>query len=474
MGKHSAPKGAGRGNRRRQATRPYTIDRLDPKGSISAKQTNAERRRPIPRERARRHKKRKRVALGCLAGLVIFVMALAVVGFVYVRNINANLQGGFQSDEAADAALDEVKPEKRDEPFYMIIMGVDSREVGEASRSDTLILARIDPPQQRITLLSIPRDTRVSIPGHGTQKINAAHSFGGPALVIETVRNITGLSISHYMEVDFQGFKDVVDALGGVTVDVPEDIYDMKAANHVKSAARLDAGLQVLDGAHALTFVRSRAFPLGDLQRIQNQQIFLKALLKEALKAENVFRLPSVVTAMSESVTTDMSVGDLLRITNQMKGMDEDALETVTMPGEPKMIGSGSYVIMDEEAFAEMVDRISQGLSAEPTPAEEPTPLPSSISVTIRNGAGISGVAAEVSGRLNAAGFSISEVGNANQFVYDQTLVVYEDDERLAQMVLDSLGMGRLVPSRGMYAFSTDVLVVVGKDWEAPIESNAR
>jgi len=328
------------------------------------------------------------------------------------------------------------------------------------------MVARIDPPQKRVTLLSIPRDTRVEVPGYGETKINAALAYGGPALAIETVTEFTGLPISHYAKIDFLGFKQIVDALGGVTVEVPEDIYDMKAANHVEEAARLEQGVQRLDGAHALTFVRSRQFPEGDLQRIRNQQAFLKALLAEMRKPANLLSLPSVIEAAADSMTTDMSVGTMLRIANQMKDMEPEDLETVTMPGTPQTIDGASYVIADEEAFAELLDRIKRGERVEVVEGEAPAMDPADVSVTVRNGAGIEGVAAEAAELLAGAGFTVGEVGNADQFVYEETLVVYSGDDRSgADLIASQLDRGRVVQSRGMYSFNTDVLVVVGKDW---------
>lgn len=468
MGKHSAPKPA-RGDRpSRRSTSTAKIDRLEPASTSAETRAQQERRRERPDfgARQRRAVKRKKVAMGCLTLFAVFLLAAAAVAFFYVRGLNAKLTTKFKSDKKADAVLSKPDAEQpKDAPFYMILMGVDSREVGEASRSDTLIVARIDPQQKRVTLVSIPRDTRVRIPGHGTTKINAAHAYGGPALVIETVKDLTGLPISHYAEVDFQGFKDVVDALGGVTVDVPEDIYDMKAANHVAAAAKLKAGVQKLDGAHALTFVRSRQFPRGDLQRIENQQTFLKALLDQTLQPGNVLRLPSVISAMAASVTTDMSVQDMVRIANQMKGMNSKAMETVTMPGVPKMLGGVSYVIMDEEGFAAMIDRVKNGQSAETTETATPVVEPYQVTVAVRNGAGVGGVASDAARRLRNLDFRVDEIGNMNQFIYDETLIVYKKNKDRAQLVADSLGKGKVVSSRGMYSFTTDVLVVVGKDW---------
>jgi len=481
MGKHSAPREPGPRRPRRstaktgKTAKTSRIERLEPASTSAETPTQHSKRRERPDfgERQRKTRRRKRVALGCLSMFLIFLALAAVAGVFYVRNINGKMQQNFKTDKKADLELAPPEEKKPDAPFYMLLMGVDSREIGEASRSDTLMLVRVDPQLQRVTIVSIPRDTRVTIPGHGKTKINAAHAFGGPALVIETVNEITGLPISHYAEVDFKGFKDVVDALGGITVTVPEDIYDMKAANHVESAAKLEAGTQTLDGAHALTFVRSRAFPRGDLQRIENQQTFLKAVLKEALKPANVLRLPATVSAMADSMTTDLSVGDLLSIANQMKGMNADALEAVTMPGAPQMIGGGSYVVMDEEAFTAMIERVKNGQPAEVADASGTTSAePYQIKVTVKNGSGISGVASDAGRRLRNLDFQIGEIGNMNQMVYDETLIVYKKNKDRATLVSDALGKGKVVSSRGMYSFDTDVLVVVGKDWGPPQASH--
>jgi polyisoprenyl-teichoic acid--peptidoglycan teichoic acid transferase len=161
-----------------------------------------------------------------------------------------------------------------------------------------------------------------------------------------------------------------------------------------------------------------------------------------------------------------MSLKELLELANQMKGMSDENLRTVTMPGEPRNIGGVSYVIADEEAFARIIERVSQGLPPEPEASEgDALPDLSTITVDVRNGAGIAGVAADAAARLSAVGIPVGEVGNANQFIYDETLIVYRDEEAAALAVQDALGRGKPVASQGMYSFSSDVLLVVGTDW---------
>jgi len=455
--------------RGRRSRRPSRIEKLQPKSTSfesHAEQSRRRGRRDFGEQRRRSMRLRKRlIAFGAIFGVLVLVGLAA--GLFFISDINDRLRGRLVADDKAVELLAQGKTIEIDDPFYVLMVGVDSRQDGERSRADTIIVARIDPKQRSATLISIPRDTYVSIPGHGKTKINAATVYGGAALAIETVKEFTGLPISHYIEIDFAGFKEVVDALGGVTVYVPERINDMEAAGYIRSAAVVEAGMQRLDGAKALTFVRTRDFPTGDLQRIENQQVFLRALLDEAFKAENVLRIPSLANAVAEQVMTDMTGGELIGLANQMRGMKDSSLQTVTMPGSPRRIGNGSYIVVDEEAFAAILERVKAGQPI--VSATDPAPeqvTPEQVSVSVRNGAGIAGVANAAAARLKADRYNVVEIGNMNQFVYGETLVVYKgDDKNKAEMVVAALGQGRVVNYRGLYTFGSDVLLVIGRDW---------
>lgn len=199
-------------------------------------------------------KKRKKVIVGVVAAVV----ALAVIGVgaasAYMGVLNGKLSKGI--DEDTQLALTD---KSLAEPFYMLLMGTDksqerdaSGEYGDSYRSDSTMLARIDPVQKKVTLISIERDTLVNIEGYGVGKINSAYTYGGPALMVKTVSQFAGVPISHYAEINFDGFKSVVDALGGVDVNVPITIDDADAGGHV------DAGEQTINGDQALILCRAR------------------------------------------------------------------------------------------------------------------------------------------------------------------------------------------------------------------------
>jgi polyisoprenyl-teichoic acid--peptidoglycan teichoic acid transferase len=416
-----------------------------------------------PRTRAHRDRTRrrtKRVLLGALIAIGILLLVGVAWAYAFLRGIEGRMQETVKADENVGQAL---TAKEAAEPFNLLLLGSDARLDEEAARADTIIVARVDPAERRVWMLSVPRDARVEIPGHGTSKVNAATALGGPALMIDTVEEYLDMPIHHYMEVDFSGFQGIVDAMGGIYIDVDVEIDDPKAASHSpgRRASYIAPGYQLLDGEHALTYVRSRDFPDSDFTRMRHQQNFFKALAQQSVSWGNVLKLPKMASEFSKFVVTDMSMGQIVNLAQALKGMNTENMQTATLPGEWR----SPYVVVDDEMKAYLVSQMLAGGSIEETSVPEPERAPEEISVAVRNGAGISGIAGQAAARLQARGFQVPEVGNANQFVYDDTLVVYKDDEAAAQLVVSALPTGRVVPSRGMYAFSTDILVVVGKDW---------
>ncbi|WP_084265885.1 LCP family protein [Actinomadura macra] len=173
-------------------------------------------------------------------------------------------------------------------------------------RTDTIMLLHLPADRSKAYVVSFPRDSWVEIPGYGNQKINAAFSFGGPKLLIETMENLTGVRVDHYGAIDFEGFKSMTDALGGVTVDIKQSVYD--PARKVNWTA----GRQKLDGEKALLFVRQRYnLPNGDFDRIKRQQAFLSALAKQAADGgtlTNPLKLDRFLSAFTKSISVDESV----------------------------------------------------------------------------------------------------------------------------------------------------------------------
>ncbi len=186
--------------------------------------------------------------------------------------------------------------------------------------------------RKKAYLISFPRDSWVEIPGYGNQKINAAFSFGGPKLLIETMENLTGIRIDHYGAIDFEGFKAMTDALGGVTVNIKQSVYDPARKKH------WTAGKQKLNGEEALLFVRQRYnLPNGDFDRIKRQQAFLGALAKQAADRgtlTNPLKLDRFLSALTKSISVDESVsaGDLRSLALSMRSVRVSDVMFMTLP----------------------------------------------------------------------------------------------------------------------------------------------
>jgi LCP family protein required for cell wall assembly len=492
MGKHSSGGWFGSGDNRSDLTRGKAGESQRPRipaervltGDNAAPLQDASPRRAgiesaparLRAERDRRRKRTKNIVLGVLLVFVLIVLAGGAALFAYAQQLQTNITVKDAQKLAPD--LVQAKP---GEPFNILLLGADYRKGDSAFRTDTVVIARIDPQQKKVWMISIPRDTRVLIPGHGYQKINAAHAFGGPDLALKTVKEFTGLPISHYMEVNFLGFEDAVNAMGGVWVTVPQAINDKRAASQSvrQRAAKIAAGYQKLDGEHALTFVRSRdGYADQDISRMKAQQIFFKAVADQLAKNTDVPKTIRVVNSITPYIQTDMSLMDLMKTALAMKGAGAKNLYTATLTGPWKT----PFIWTDEVKKAEIINAFEHG---EPfTAAMAPSALkaasdnlaqtattgtvkPSTVKITVKNGAGTAGWGAQAATILKSKGFAVKSVSNANQSVYKVTLVVYKKNKAAAEAVAATLMPGtKIVQSRGLYSSPTEILVVVGKDWD--------
>lgn len=306
---------------------------------------------------------------------------------------------------------------------------------------------------------------------------------------MKTVSKLAGVPISHYAEINFDGFKDIVDALGGVEVDVPMEIDDEDAGGH------LDAGLQTLSGDQALILCRSRhaydEYGDGDSYRAANQRLVLSAIAKKILSAD-VATMASTVQALSQYVTTDLEISDIIGLAQTMQGLDPATdIYSAMEPTTSKYINDVWYEINNVDEWKKMMTRVNQGLP--PTDEDIVDEMSNTVlattgsgqthsstnedgtqkkakrtgSVAVRNGNGITGAGTEASERIEELGYSV-ESGNADSFDYPKTLVIYDDEAKAsrAQEIVDALGVGKAMKNDGSYLFESDFLVVLGSDWK--------
>lgn len=302
----------------------------------------------VYREReARRHGSHKILRI-----VVIVSVALVAAGVGWVASIQMRMNNASTITDSLRSTLYDAL---NGDPYYVLLLGTDGRPGETDYRSDTIVLMRVDPSNKVVTLVSIPRDTKITYDGQ-TCKINAAHTYGGAEGVVKAVDELCGVKISHYVEVSFDGFSSVVDALGGVTVDVDVEINDAKAGDEV-----IYPGTQTLDGAQALEYCRSRAFPDGDYTRTRHQRTFITALISQVLSTTNPVTIVSVLNSTADMVSTDLSVTEIADMANQMRGMDSSNIYSCTIPSTTKTIGGVSYVIADDSQLAELMQRVNAG-----------------------------------------------------------------------------------------------------------------
>lgn len=273
---------------------------------------------------------------------------------------------------ASSGLLDKPKQNPNDKPKQkqeelltahdkatIMIMGVDERE-DDVGRSDTLMIATIDPIKDKASLLSIPRDTRVGIRGYGYDKINAAYAYGGEKLTQETVEDFLGLDIDHYVIINTHAFVKIIDAIGGIDVYVDkrmyyEDPWDDDGGLIID----LYPGLQHMDGKTAVTYVRYRDEE-GDIGRIKRQQTFMKACVDQVTSPSIIPKLPAVISEVASAIKTDLSIRQMLEFAGTLKQAQKNQMTAEMVPGRPMYIDDVSYWIPDvgsiREAVAEKLD----------------------------------------------------------------------------------------------------------------------
>lgn len=319
------------------------------------------------REGLRRVKKKKRkaakIVVAVFAVLFTLIVGAGVALAFWVSSLNASM--GFEDESQKQQLMETLKPpataadapasEQTSQAFYMVVLGSDARQGDAESRSDVTMLCRIDPDAGLVDLVSIPRDTMVEIPGQGTQKINAAYSFGGAAGAVQAVSEFAGVDISHYAEVHFEELETVVDSLGGIWVNVPES-FD--AGN---GGMAFSAGEQKLSGAQALAFARERYnVSGGDFGRAQAQRIIVQAIVRQVLEAPPA-ELPSIVSKLASSITTDYSVSDLIALAQSFQGKTLQ-MHSAACPSYSFAQDGVSYVGTMYDEWRAMMQRVDAGL----------------------------------------------------------------------------------------------------------------
>lgn len=382
------------------------------------------------RRRQRQERRKKRL----LITVVVAVLALVLTGLTAYLTYQRGMRN------LGLAALRPVPTASRTSPqpdafgvdpaavpsgrVNVLVLGTDE-DIDNVGRTDTIMLVSFDPRSGDAGVLSIPRDTRVEIPGRtGYHRINVAHALGGPELVMRTVERLLGVNVHHYVAVSFTGFERFIDALGGIEVNIerPMRYDDFAQGLHID----LQPGRQVLNGRQALHYVRYRADGLGDVAlvdptrgvydgRVRRQLEFVELVAKKVFSLRSLPRLPQLVQELFGMVRTDISFDRALALALSARQLDSSRVETAVLPGIADTIGGASYWVHDPPRTRVVVDRVVRGLDV--------------ITVEVLNGSGRSGAATRAADWLRISGYDVVRVANAGSGTpYARTQVIVHRD----------------------------------------------
>ncbi|MCR8844412.1 LCP family protein [Paenibacillus sp. SC116] len=279
-----------------------------------------------------------------LVGGFMFRKQLALLGFdLFLQDkVEESLNGSYQPIDGKPEVSREVT-----EPFSTLLLGVDQRDK-EVGRSDTMIYSVVRPKDNKVLLISIPRDTYTKIIGYNGDvktKINHAYAHGGVKMSIDTVEDLLGTKVDHYATVNFQGLKDVVDAMGGVKLPITEDIVN-KDPNHEKF--RIEGNKPIYNGQEALYYVRYRED--SDMNRTMRHRIFLEAMMNRAVELDQIHKIPDLIGIMGKNFTTDMRPSYMIDLAKTMfQNAGAPIISSYMLHGEGQRMDGGWYYIPLEE-----------------------------------------------------------------------------------------------------------------------------
>ena len=395
----------------------------------------------------------------------VVILAAVLLVVVFTAAAAHFFSGGLVRRTAADGMI-----AGRSE-IHVMILGIDERK-DDVGRSDTLMVATVDPDKETASLMSIPRDTRVAIEGNGYDKINAAYAYGGYTLTKKTVEQLLDVPMDYYILIDVRAFERIIDALDGIDIDVEKRMYyEDPWDDDGGLVIDIYPGMQHMTGEKAIEYVRYRDME-GDIGRIRRQQRFMRAVLQKVTTPEIFAKLPEITGEVAKSVKTDLDTSDMIKFLQIMKKVQEDGLAAEMAPGNPAWYKGVSYWIPDimeirrmaaraagvpfagkaaeraESYAAKYKEEMPEGFrfdDAEPQQAgakttgegagasgesaakrkEEPTkpPAPSAVAVTVVNSSGITGAGAEVAAILQAKGFVIRSVETGKRSDRAQTTI---------------------------------------------------
>ena len=401
--------------------------------------------------------KLERVILGLISLFLTFIVFSFISGFIALMNVGSK-------------SMPKGVAPSSNKPVNILLLGMDigdpnQVENQEIKRTDTIMVVNYNPNTDKIVSVSIPRDTLIENNGKNI-KINAAYAVGGYSKIKSEVEDLLNININYMVKIDYNAFVDIVDAIGGVKMEIERDmIYDDEGQNlHIN----FKAGETVnLDGQKAQEFFRWRknndgsGFANGDLDRIQNQHKFISKAIDKCKSPLIIFRAPKIMSAIGKNVETNMSSFSIIKYALKFMTVNKENISMTTVAGTPKMINGQSFVVVDKNANKNI---FTQAGSSETTVKSESGASRDSIKVKILNGTKINGLASELKSNMNNLGYTKVDTGNTQ--LLDKTQILTNDKDILKTIQSDlDIKKNSKKDDKEEYK-DYDVIIILGKDYK--------
>jgi LCP family protein required for cell wall assembly len=428
--------------------------------------------------------------------LLSFVVLAFVVGGVYsaylfystIRDFVAHAQFGMPSAQPnieQGRATDEELPNLNSDRINILLLGTDTR-VGElgASRTDTMIVVTVDPQSKTAGMLSIPRDLWVAIPGYSENRINVAHFLGerdkypggGPALAKKTVQYTLGIPIHYYVRINFEGFEKIIDAIGGVAIDVKEAVHDTKYPdnNYGYMTVDIPAGVQKMDGKTALQYARAR-HGSSDFSRARRQQEVLKAIRDKAIHLDiPLTRIPEILKLVGNSVQTDLSLSEmytLAKLGRELTGDIQSMVIDESMTTSQTTPDGADVLIPNRTKIREVINQLFGGPTptASPQLSEAERIAQEAAKVEVQNGTLTVGLAQRTSEYVKSLGLNVVSYSNADRSDYALTVLIdYSGKTNTVNLLVSKFNISaeNIRQSTGTPS-DVDIRLILGRDYAA-------
>lgn len=383
--------------------------------------------------------------------LLMSLLSVGVGGYIYLKSLNP-LDVSLMNKNSKNKNSEAIQK------INILVLGVDETSPTDPRRSDTMILLSYNPKTNKAYILSIPRDTMIKLDKYGTQKINAAYPIGGPQLAMDMVSQLIGEPVDYYIKIGYEGFKQLVDDLGGVEMNVPMDMdYDDNAGNlHI----HLKKGVQLLDGEKALQLVRFRhGYAEQDLERVKVQREFLLAMFQKAKDPSSLLKIHRILKTINQYVETNIPPTTMLKYADYLLKLDKDNIKTATLPGTSQYIDGVAYYITDPQEVLQFMDNLNDERDDTAIAANK-----KDIKIEVLNGGGIPGAATKTADLLKQQGYDVVKIGNVVGTTYNTTQIINRTDDKKIVEDLRKILKNAIVVEDTNGDSNVDITIILGKN----------